>query len=107
MAIKTKKLLIALPLTLLLGLVAFYHLFPETVFTLLVRADRSASGLAQHQIRVDGLQFDEDRTEAPPRTDQLARFEVVPGGDLAPVQQALSEALVGVGDAIRHVLMAT
>jgi pimeloyl-ACP methyl ester carboxylesterase len=57
MAIKTKKLLIALPLTLLLGLVAFYHLFPETVFTLLVRADRSASSLAEHRIRVDGRQF--------------------------------------------------
>jgi pimeloyl-ACP methyl ester carboxylesterase len=57
MAIKTKILLIALPLTLLLGFVAFYHLFPETIFTLLVRADRSASGLAEHRIQVDGLQF--------------------------------------------------
>ena len=57
MATKTKKLLIALPIALLLGLVAFYHLFPETVFTLLVRADRSASGLAEHHIQADGLQF--------------------------------------------------
>jgi pimeloyl-ACP methyl ester carboxylesterase len=57
MTTRAKKLLIALPVAILLGLVALYHFFPETVFSLLARADRSASGLAQHQIRVDGLQF--------------------------------------------------
>ena len=57
MATKTKKLLIAIPIAVLLGMVALYHLFPETVFTLLVRADRSASGLSKHHIQADGLQF--------------------------------------------------
>ena len=57
MATKTKKLLIAIPIGILLGIVALYHLFPETIFTLLVRADRSASGLAKHHIQADGLQF--------------------------------------------------
>jgi pimeloyl-ACP methyl ester carboxylesterase len=52
-----KKLLIALPIVAVLGLVGFYHLFPETVFTLLVRADRSASGLAEKHIQADGLGF--------------------------------------------------
>ncbi len=52
-----KKFLIVLPIAVVLGLAAIYNLLPETVFNLLVQADRSASGLEEHRIQADGLQF--------------------------------------------------
>jgi pimeloyl-ACP methyl ester carboxylesterase len=57
MATRIKRFLIALPIVILFGLVALYYLFPETTFALLVRAERSAGGIAQHYIQADGLQF--------------------------------------------------
>ncbi|MDJ0856326.1 MAG: hypothetical protein QNI88_14060, partial [Desulfobacterales bacterium] len=49
MATGTKQFLIVLPIAIVMGLVALYHHFPETIYPLLVRADRSCKNIQQDQ----------------------------------------------------------
>ena len=52
-----KKIIIIVSFLILLGLAGVYLLFPGTVFNLLVKAERSAGGLKQHRIDVQGRHF--------------------------------------------------
>ena len=52
-----KKIIIIVSFLILLGLAGVYFLFPGTVFNLLVKAERSAGGLKQHRIDVQGRHF--------------------------------------------------
>ena len=58
MTTRTKAILSAVPIAILLVLIGFYYLFPETTFTLLIKAERASAGLEQRSIRVGALQFD-------------------------------------------------
>lgn len=53
-----KKTIILVPLVIILGLVGVYLLFPETAFYLVQRAERSAAGLKQKSIDVNGLRIE-------------------------------------------------
>ncbi len=53
-----KKIFILVPLVILLGFVGVYFLFPEMMFNLLRNAERSAAGLKQHNIDVNGLRIE-------------------------------------------------
>lgn len=44
-------------LIVLSGLVGLYYLFPETTFNILIKAERTASGLEQRRIDANGLRF--------------------------------------------------
>src|SRR5262249_31923225 len=51
---------------------------------------------AQELLGIEGLELDEDRTEAPAGAELLARLEVLAARDLAAEEQVLPHALVGV-----------
>jgi pimeloyl-ACP methyl ester carboxylesterase len=53
-----KKILIFVSFLILLGFAGVYFLFPGSVFTLLLKAERSAAGLKQHGIDVKGLHLE-------------------------------------------------
>ncbi len=55
---KMKKILILTPLIILLCLVGVYFLFPGVMFDLLKKSERSAAGLEQHSINVNGLRIE-------------------------------------------------
>jgi len=57
MATKMKKIVILTPLVILLALVGVYFLFPAATVDLLRTAERSAGGLKQHSIDVEGLRI--------------------------------------------------
>ena len=57
MTTRTKAILSAIPIAILLVLIGFYYLFPEPTFTLLVKAERAAAGLEARRIRAAGLDF--------------------------------------------------
>jgi len=57
MTTRTKAILSAVPIAILLVLIGFYYLFPETIFTLLIKTERAAAGLDERHIRVGGLDF--------------------------------------------------
>jgi abhydrolase domain-containing protein 6 len=53
-----KRIFILVLLVIFLGLLAVYFLFPEAAFDLLIRAERSAGGLQQRSINVNGLRIE-------------------------------------------------
>ena len=54
----TKRLFVLVPLVILIGLVAVYFLFPGVAFHVLQKAERSAAGLEQRSIEVNGLHME-------------------------------------------------
>jgi abhydrolase domain-containing protein 6 len=54
----TKRTFILVPLVILLGLVGVYFLFPETAYRFFQRAERSAAGLKQKSIQVNGMRIE-------------------------------------------------
>jgi len=55
---KMKKIFILTPLIILLCLFGVYFLFPGVMFDLLKTAERSAAGLKQHSVYVEGLRIE-------------------------------------------------
>jgi len=55
---KMKKIFILIPLVIILGLIGVYFLFPGVTFDLLRTVERSAAGLKQHSIDVNGLRIE-------------------------------------------------
>jgi len=55
---KTKKIFILTPLIILLCLVGVYFLFPGVMFDFLKTAERSAAGLKQKSVQVNGLRIE-------------------------------------------------
>jgi abhydrolase domain-containing protein 6 len=54
----TKRVCVLVPLVILIGLIGIYFLFPGVMFDLLQKAERSAGGLEQRGIDVNGLHIE-------------------------------------------------